>query len=127
MTAFLQPHEGRIYAAFRIVVGFCFLQHGLQKCFGWLGGSQADSALMWVAGVLELVGGFAVMTGTFARWSAFVCSGLMAAAYFMAHASKGFWPVVNHGELAALYCWAFLFISVHGAGIWSVDDARGAS
>jgi putative oxidoreductase len=65
------------------------------------------------------------MLGLFTRWSAFLCSGLMAAAYWMGHGTKAFLPVVNQGEMAALYCFVFLFIAAHGAGIWSVDGARG--
>lgn len=125
MTKFLKPFEGRIYAGFRIMFGFLFLQHGLQKCFGWLGGSQAEDPLMWVAGVIELVAGTAIAVGFQARWAAFLASGLMAAAYFMAHATQGFWPVMNHGEPAVLYCWAFLVIAAYGPGVWSIDAAQG--
>lgn len=123
MAPFLRPFSSQIYAIFRIVIGFLFLQHGLQKCFGLLGGSQADNPMMWVAGVLELVGGAAIMVGLFTRWSAFVCSGLMASAYFIAHASHGALPILNRGELAVLYCFAFLFIAAHGPGVWSVDQS----
>ena len=127
MAPFLRPFEGQIYAAFRIVTGFLFLEHGLQKCFGLLGGKQAEDPLMWTAGIIELVGGAAIMVGGFTRWAAFLCSGLMASAYFMAHASHGFWPAVNKGELAVLYCFAFLFIAARGAGIWSIDRSAGRS
>lgn len=125
MAPFLKPFEGHVYAIFRIVIGFLFLQHGLQKCFGLLGGNQADSPMMWIAGGIELVGGAAVLVGLFTRWTAFLCSGLMASAYFVAHASHGFWPAMNKGELAVLYCFAFLLIASRGAGMWSVDAASG--
>ena len=127
MTAFLKPHEGRIYAGFRIITGFLILQHGLQKCFGLLGGDQADNPVMWVAGSIELLAGTAIAIGFQARWAAFLASGLMAVAYFTMHAPNGFWPVANRGELAVLYCWAFLLIATRGSGIWSVDAATGRS
>ena len=127
MAPFLRPYEGQIYAGFRIVAGLLFLQHGLQKCFGLLGGKQAADPMMWTAGTIELVGGTAIMLGLMTRWAAFLCSGLMASAYFIAHAGNGFWPVMNKGELAALYCWAFLFIAARGAGMWSVDASIGRS
>ena len=81
--------------------------------------------VIYAAGSIELVGGLLVVIGLFTRWSAFVCSGLMAAAYWMAHGTKAFLPILNHGELAVIYCFVFLFISAHGAGIWSVDGSRG--
>ena len=127
MTAFLKPHERRIYAGFRIITGFLFLQHGLQKCFGLLGGDQADDPVMWVAGSIELLAGAAIAIGFQARWAAFLASGLMAVAYFTVHAPNGFWAVANRGELAVLYCWAFLLIAARGSGIWSVDAATGRS
>ena len=127
MTAFLKPNEGRIYAGFRIITGFLILQHGLQKCFGLLGGDQADNPVMWVAGSIELLAGTAIAIGFQARWAAFLASGLMAVAYFTVHAPNGFWPVANRGELAVLYCWAFLLIATRGSGIWSVDAATGRS
>ncbi len=123
MAPFLKPFSGQAYAAFRIVFGFLFLQHGLQKCFGMLGGSQAENATMWVAGVIELVGGAAIMVGLMTRWAAFLCSGLMAAAYFMAHQSHGALPILNRGELAVLYCFGFLFIAAHGPGMLSIDQS----
>lgn len=117
--------ETHVYALMRIVTGFLFLAHGVQKIFGALGGTQVElMSLMGLAGILELVGGSLIMVGFLTGYSAFICSGLMAAAYFMAHAPGGFWPIVNKGELAALYSFVFLYISVKGAGIWSIDTAR---
>jgi putative oxidoreductase len=117
--------ETHVYALMRIVTGFLFLAHGVQKIFGALGGTQVELiSLMGLAGILELVGGSLIMVGFLTGYSAFICSGLMAAAYFMAHAPGGFWPIVNKGELAALYSFVFLYISIKGAGIWSIDTAR---
>ncbi|MBI2220733.1 MAG: DoxX family protein [Acidobacteria bacterium] len=114
--------EGYAYAAFRIVTGLLFLFHGLQKLFGLYGGQVVPmGSLFWVAGVIELAGGLLVMVGLFTTAAALVASGEMAAAYFMAHAPKGVWPIVNQGELAVLYCFAFLFIATRGAGMLSAD------
>jgi putative oxidoreductase len=124
MTVFLKPHSERIYALLRIVAGFMFMCHGMQKVFGLFGGSQAPPAITWSAGPIELVGGALVMIGFQAGWAAFLCSGMMAVAYFMAHQSKGLLPIANHGELAALYCFVFLLIAVRGSGEWSVDASR---
>jgi putative oxidoreductase len=106
----------------RIAAGLLFAQHGAQKLFGVLGGTQQlGNPLLLVAGVVELVGGLLVAIGLFASIAAFVASGQMAVAYFTAHAPRGFWPVENKGELAALYCFVFLFVASRGAGKWSVD------
>jgi putative oxidoreductase len=125
MTAFLKPHEERIYAALRIVAGFLFLCHGAQKIFGLFGGAPSMPApLLWTAGLIELGGGALIMVGFRTHWAAFLCSGLMAAAYFMAHQPNALLPIQNRGELAALYSFVFLFIAVRGSGIWSVDASR---
>ena len=114
--------EGYAYAAMRIVTGLLFLFHGLQKVLGLYGGQvQAVGSLPWVAGVIELTGGILVMVGLFTAVTAFICSGEMAAAYFMAHWPKALWPIVNQGELAALYCFVFLYIASRGGGPLSVD------
>jgi putative oxidoreductase len=114
-----------VYAAMRIVVGLLFAEHGAQKLFGALGGQVMTGVpLMLVAGIIELAGGLLVALGFEAGTAAFVSSGEMAAAYFMAHASKGFWPVLNHGELAVLYCFVFLFVAAHGSGTLSIDALR---
>jgi putative oxidoreductase len=115
--------EGYAYAAMRIVTGLLFLFHGLQKLFGMYGGQvQQVGSLPWVAGVIELAGGVLVLVGLFTAFAAFICSGEMAAAYFMAHYPKGFWPIENGGELATLYCFVFLFIASRGGGPLSVDS-----
>jgi putative oxidoreductase len=107
----------------RIVAGLLFAQHGAQKLFGALGGHQVGSllSLTGLAGVLELVGGLLVAFGLFTRPVAFILSGEMAVAYFMQHAPKGFWPIINKGELAALYCFLFLYFAAHGGGAYGLD------
>lgn len=107
----------------RLVSGFLFMQHGLQKIFALLGREEAVElmSLMGVAGVLELVGGLAILLGIYTRPVAFVLSGQMAFAYFMSHAPNGFWPIMNRGELAAMYCFVFLFLAAAGGGSYSLD------
>ena len=126
MASFMRPFESQAYAAFRIVTGLLFLWHGCQKLFGFPVPmpSEVPAFITYVAGPIELIGGVLVMIGLFTSWAAFLCSGLMAAAYWMAHGLKAPFPIVNQGELAALYCFAFLLISARGAGIWSADGAR---
>lgn len=121
MAKFLKPFEGFIFEGLRILAGLLFLQHGLKKLFGMFGGSEPSDPLIWAAGVIELCGGALVAAGLFTRWAAFFASGTMAVAYFTVHAPKGFWPIQNGGELAALYCWAFLLIAARGPGPWSLD------
>ncbi|MBG99823.1 MAG: DoxX family protein [Solibacterales bacterium] len=106
----------------RIVTGFLLLQHGMQKLFGLLGREAvALNSLSGVAGVLEFFGGAAILIGLATRPIAFLLSGLLAAAYFMAHAGEGFWPIQNGGELAALYSFVFLYLSARGGGEFSID------
>ena len=111
----------------RIVAGFTFSLHGMQKIlglFGGMGGKGATASfgsLFWVAGGLELVGGLLVMVGLFTSPVAFILAGEMAVAYFRAHFPHGYFPLVNHGELAALYCFIFLFLCTAGAGPLSLD------
>ena len=133
MASFMRPYTAQTYALLRIAAGFLFLWHGSQKLFGFPAPAPEMPALIqFVAGPIELFGGLLVMIGLLTRWAAFLCSGLMAAAYFMAHAfSKvgemgfvGLAPLNNGGEMAALYCFVFLFIAANGPGIWSVDGAR---
>lgn len=115
------------YALMRMVVGFLFLWHGAQKLFGFpIPAHEGTPAFItYIAGPIELVGGALVMIGLFTGWSAFVSSGLMAFAYWMAHGMKALFPIQNGGELAAFYCFVFLFISTQGGGIWSLDSTRG--
>lgn len=119
-------------ALLRIVAGLLFMQHGLQKLFGWLGGFGGQPgataelfSLMGLAGVLETVGGLLILLGLFTRPVAFVLAGEMAVAYFMAHAPNGIWPIQNGGEPAALFAFIFLFFSANGAGPFSIDQMIG--
>jgi putative oxidoreductase len=109
------------YLLLRVVAGLLFAQHGAQKLFGLLGGQQQPIlSLMGLAGVIELAGGVMIALGVFTGPVAFIASGQMAFAYFMAHAPRGFWPILNGGELAALYCFLFLYISTRGPGRWGL-------
>ena len=109
--------------ALRVVAGFLFSLHGAQKLFGVLGRDAVESlaSRMGVAGILEFFGGLLIMAGLFTRPVAFLVSGHMAVAYFMVHAPQGFWPIMNAGELAAFYCFTWLFFFAHGPGKYSLD------
>jgi putative oxidoreductase len=109
------------YALFRLVTGLLFACHGAQKLFGMLGGTKMLVGRMLIAGIIEFGGGVLIAVGLFAGIAAFIASGQMAVAYFTVHATHGLWPILNQGELAVLYCFAFLFIAAHGAGRWSLD------
>ena len=115
----------RILSVLRIVVGLVLLQYGLAKLFGWPAVKMFEDlpwfSLFGIAGMFELVGGTLLILGLFTRPVAFILSGEMAAAYFMAHAGKGFYPILNGGELAALYCFVFLYFAFAGGGPWSAD------
>ena len=118
---FLSSYENQSYALFRIMTGFLFMWHGTQKLFGFPVEFSYDlNPVMYAAGGIEMVGGALVMIGLLTRPAAFLCSGTMAVAYWMAHGSKTFWPLVNGGELAAFFCFAFLYIACRGTGIWGV-------
>jgi putative oxidoreductase len=111
----------------RIIVGFLFLPHGGQKLLGWFGGMRGTGAtatfpsLIWFGGVLELFGGLLILLGIFTRPVAFLLAGQMAVAYFMSHAKGGFMPLVNHGEMAVLYCFVFLFLAANGGGPYAIE------
>lgn len=115
----------RLLSVLRIVTGFLFMLHGAQKLFGFPapmpGGGPTLMSLIGVGGILEFFGGLMILLGLFTRPVAFILSGLMAVAYFMAHAPAGFWPLLNRGELAVLYCFIFLYLAAAGGGPWSVD------
>jgi putative oxidoreductase len=119
--------SSRMLSVLRIVAALLFMSHGMQKILGFPGPARAPVevfSLIGVAGVLELVGGALLLIGLFTRPVAFVLSGEMAFAYFLAHAPHGFWPIVNRGELAALYSFLFLYLMFVGGGEWSVDALR---
>jgi putative oxidoreductase len=115
----------RLLSVLRIVAAFLFIAHGAQKLFGFFAtpGAAAPPAFsqMWVGGVLEFFGGVSLLVGLFTRPVAFILSGMMAIGYFQMHAPAGFWPLQNKGEMAVLYSFIFLFLSVAGGGAWSVD------
>ena len=123
MNSFFDNWSPRVLSVLRIITGFLLLWHGSQKLFAFPPPSQASPAspLMTFAGILELGGGILILIGLFTRPAAFLLSGLMAVAYFMAHAPGGFLPVVNKGELAVLYCFVFFYLFFAGGGSWSVD------
>jgi len=126
MKPFMSVFNPQCYALMRIVAGFLFLWHGVQKLFDFPAAMPAGVPvyITYVAGPIELVGGILVMIGLFTRWTAFLASGLMAFAYWIGHGTKALLPIQNSGELAALYCFVFLFIASQGSGIWSVDAVR---
>jgi len=126
MKAYLAPWSPQLLSILRIITGFLFVAHGTQKWLGFPVPSPNPvtlSSLSGIAGALELAGGILILVGLGTRPVAFVLSGLMAFAYFIAHAPQGFWPIVNHGELAALYSFVFLYFAAAGAGPWSLDHA----
>jgi putative oxidoreductase len=127
---FLSRWREPIYALLRIVVGFLFMCHGVQKLNMIFTGAELPPMpppLFYLTALIESLGGLLVMIGLFAGPAAFICSGTMAVAYFMAHQPQGLLPLHNKGELAAIYSWVFLYIAARGPGIWSVDTARGRS
>jgi putative oxidoreductase len=122
MNRWLGKYSEPLYGVMRLVIGLLFACHGAQKLFGVLGGqSQISNPMLFTAGVIEFAGGLLVALGLWTSYAAFVASGEMAVAYFMKHAPGGFWPILNKGELAVLYCFIFLFIASRGSGSWSVD------
>ncbi len=126
MEKIMGRYAPQFYAVLRIIAGVMFAMHGTQKLFGWPG-NQTPMAMpmMKVAGGIELVTGVLIAIGFLAGWAAFIASGEMAVAFFTAHAKGGvILPILNQGELAVLYCFVFLFMAAHGAGIWSVDGSR---
>ena len=128
MASFMGSYGGQTYALMRIVLGFTFLAHGSQKLLGFpLPPPEAPAFVLYTAGIIELVGGALIMIGLMTSWAAFIASGLMAAVYWMAHGGNAILPIQNQGELAVVYCFAFLFISAHGAGMWSVDAERSSA
>ena len=125
MTRFLDPYTECIHDTLRIVAGYAFMLHGLQKLFGVLGGQSVEVAsLLGVAALIEAVGGALIAIGLYTRPAAFIASGEMAVAYFMGHVARQgslLFPVANAGEPAVLYCFLFLFFAATAPGAWSVD------
>lgn len=126
MQKVLGRYSPYLYALLRIVAGLAFAQHGAQKLFGALGAKQAAPLMSQygLAGVIEFVGGILIALGLFTSPVAFLASGEMAFAYLQAHVPRGFWPIVNGGELALLYCFLFLYFAAVGSGKLSIDSIR---
>lgn len=127
---FLEPYSSQLLSILRIMSGLLFLQHGTTKYLNFPVSPMNDASpftMGGAAGLIELVGGILIVIGLFTRPVAFVLSGTMAVAYFVAHGLKDFFPLLNGGELAALYCFVFLYIAAAGGGTWSVDRMRGST
>ncbi len=124
MDSFYTRCSPWLLSLMRIVAAFLFMQHGSQKILGFPAPPDHPvdiMSLIGLAGFLELFGGALLLLGLFSRPIAFILSGMMAVAYFMIHAPQGFWPMLNHGELAALYSFVFLYVCVAGPGPLSLD------
>lgn len=125
MEHFAETWRPQLLSVLRVVTALLFIPHGTAKLFGWPHVAYFDNlqifSLVGVAGLLEVFGGLLLLVGFFTRSVAFLLSGLMAAAYFIGHAGQGIWPLLNGGELAALYSFVFLYFVTAGGGAWSVD------
>jgi putative oxidoreductase len=124
--------SGPLLSILRIMTGLLFFAHGAAKLLGWPAVEMFKDgvplmSLGGISGILELVGGILIVLGLFTRSAAFVLSGMMAVAYFMAHAPQGFHPINNGGELAIMFCFVFLYLAAAGGGPWSLDAKRGAA
>ena len=127
---FLKPYTSQLLSVLRIMSGLLLLQHGTGKYLGIPVGPMNNASpvtMSGTAGILELIGGVLLIIGLFTRPVAFILSGMCAVAYFYAHYPRGFFPILNGGELAALYAFVFLYLAAAGGGIWSADKARGAA
>jgi putative oxidoreductase len=121
--------SGPLHAALRIMTGLLFLEHGTSKYFNfpateYFANGVDVFSLMGLAGALEIIGGLLIIIGLFTRITAFVLAGFMAAAYFTAHAPQSFFPMLNQGDAAILFCFIFLYFSAAGAGPYSLDANR---
>jgi len=125
MLSKLSRFSPQILAATRVFTGVLLASHGAQK-FGAFGGVPAGvpGFIVWIAGPIELFGGVLLALGLFTRGTAFLTSGLMAFAYVLGHAGKGFWPILNGGELAIVYSWLSLYFAANGPGAWALDNRR---
>jgi putative oxidoreductase len=116
----LNRYSDHLYSLMRLMAGLLFACHGAQKLFGALGGPQMlHVPLMLAAGIIEFFAGLLIALGVFTSIAALIASGEMAVAYFLSHAPHGYWPIRNHGELAVLFCFVFLYIASRGDGTWS--------
>src|SRR5579859_6048293 len=126
----LAARSSQMLAVLRIVTALCFMEHGSQKLLGFptapATGMPAMLTLSWFAGCLELFGGFLVLIGFQTRAAAFLLSGEMAVGYWMVHAPRGFYPALNGGDAAVLFCFIFLYLAFVGPGAWSIDARRSA-
>jgi putative oxidoreductase len=125
MDTVIGRYAPQAFALLRIVSGLLFTCHGTQKLFNWPPGGPGAGPLppmILAAGVIELVCGLLITVGLFTGWAAFLASGEMAAAYFIAHFPKGPIPLTNGGEASAIYCFLWLYVAAHGAGTWSIDS-----
>jgi putative oxidoreductase len=122
----LQSLAPQILGATRILVGISLAAHGARKLLGAFGGipEGVPAFIVWIAGPIELLGGGLMAAGLFTRPTSFLISGLMAFAYFLGHAGKGFWPILNGGELAVVYSWLSLYLAAQGPGAWALDSLR---
>ena len=122
----LQPFAPHILAITRMLVGISLATHGAQKLLGAFGGipEGVPAFIVWIAGPIELVGGALMAVGLLTRPASFLMSGLMAFAYFLGHASKGFWPILNGGEYAIVLSWLSLYLAAQGPGAWALDNLR---
>jgi putative oxidoreductase len=123
---FMSRFETQAYAIMRIIVGILFLWHGSQKLFNFPpSGHEIPLYIAWVAGPIEFFGGLLILVGLFTSWVAFIACGEMAYAYWTAHGTHAILPIINHGELALLFCFIFLYISAKGSGVFSIDNFLG--
>jgi putative oxidoreductase len=124
----LEKYQPQLQGLLRIMTALLFMEHGLAKLFHFPvpqpGAPDPLPPLLLAAALIEVIGGALIAMGLFTRLVAFICAGEMAIGYFMFHAPQGFWPIVNMGEAAILYCFVFLYLSAAGPGAWSVDGAR---
>jgi len=130
MTMDIASWSPRMLSVLRIMTGLLFLEHGTQKLFAFPPPANPGPALfslLGVQGIIELVGGILIAIGFLTRPVAFILAGDMAVAYFMRHAPRDFFPALNGGKLAILYCFVFLYLFVAGGGVWSVDEWRATS
>jgi putative oxidoreductase len=121
LYANLEKGRPYILSVLRIVVALLFLEHGLQKYFGFPSAGPPMTPLLYVQGAIEIVGGILLLTGAYTRPVAFILAGDMAVAYFMVHFPRSFFPATNGGDAAVLYCFVFFYIMFAGGGAWSVD------